>query len=73
MAAAHAIHAPAASLPSVSFVERALTALRGWWIVHRTERELSELSARQLADIGLDAPRLPRAYREALLAGTVLR
>ena len=73
MAAAHAVHAPAATLSPLAYVERALSALRGWLLVTRTERELAELSPRQLADIGLDAPRLPRPYREALLSGTTLR
>lgn len=56
-----------------SLLVRAFAALRGWWLVHRTERELAELSDRQLADIGLDAPRLPRAYRDAMLTGQLLR
>lgn len=51
---------------------RVLRRLQGWWLVRRTERELAELSPRQLADIGLDAPRLPRRHREAMLNGTLL-
>ena len=66
-----AVAAPAAPL-SLGFVDRALRSLRGWILVRRTERELAELSPRQLADIGLDAPRLPRAYRDAMLNGTLL-
>ena len=73
MAAVHAVHSTAAAVSPVAFVERALSALRGWLLVARTERELAELSPRQLADIGLDAPRLPRSYREALLSGASLR
>lgn len=62
--------------PAVPFtfapVARVLRQLKGWMLVRRTERELADLSPRQLADIGLDSPRLPRRYRDAMLNGTML-
>jgi uncharacterized protein YjiS (DUF1127 family) len=65
-----------AATPAATFsfgpVERVLRRLQGWWLVRRTERELAELSPRQLADIGLDSPRLPRRYRQAMLDGMML-
>ena len=69
--AATTIASPAALLSS-SYFDRLRRSLRGWLLVRRTERQLAELSPRQLADIGLDAPRLPRAYRQAMLSGTML-
>lgn len=42
-------------------------SLRAHLLIARTERELAKLSRRQLADIGLDGPRLPESYRRMLL------
>lgn len=44
-----------------------LRSLRARILIARTERELAQLSRRQLADIGLDGPRLPDSYRRMLL------
>ena len=64
----HRLSASAAPLTAlrvmlVGFVR----TLRARALIARTERELAQLSRRQLADIGLDGPRLPESYRRMLL------
>ena len=59
-----------ATAPSfMTTLAHAMRVLRGWLLVRQTENELSQLSPRQLADIGLTGPHLPVSYRRALLAG----
>jgi uncharacterized protein YjiS (DUF1127 family) len=72
MSAAHAVASTLTAPSPFAPFERAFRALKGWYLVHRTERQLAELSPSQLADIGLVEPRLPRSYREAMLNGALL-
>lgn len=51
----------------------AFRALRGWLLLRRTERALAALNQRQLHDIGLVTPALPKSLRRAVMAGRHFR
>lgn len=64
----HRLSAYAAPLTALrALLVGVVRTLRARALIARTEHELARLSRRQLADIGLDGPRLPESYRRMLL------
>ena len=75
MATVHVIPStPAVAAPPLgAWIGDAVRAVRGWMLLRRTERALAALNRRQLDDIGLVTPDLPKAFRRAVLAGRHFR